>query len=120
MNLEDKIMHDIKNAMLNKDSLKLDVCSAIKSAILLAKTEKGSQVLTDVKEMEILQKLYKQRQESCQIYLTQKRKDLADQEQEQAKIIKEYLPNPYSQEELEEIIDNEIKTIPVEGFKPNE
>ena len=36
MSLENKIIKDIKEAMLSKNSLKLDVCRAIKSAILLA------------------------------------------------------------------------------------
>ena len=59
---------DLKEAMLKKDSLKMEVCRSIKSAILLSKTEKKSQELTEGKEIEILQKLYKQRQESLKIY----------------------------------------------------
>ena len=61
MSLEEKITKDIKNAMLSKNSLKLEVCRSIKSAILLAKTEKGLKILTETKEIEILQKLLKQR-----------------------------------------------------------
>jgi uncharacterized protein YqeY len=106
MKLEEKIMNDIKSAMLSKDTLKLEVCRSIKSAILLAKTEKKSQELTELKEIEILQKLFKQRQESQKIYLEQKRTDLAQHEENQATIIKEYLPQPYTPEELEHLINS--------------
>ena len=76
MSLESKIMEDIKSAMLSKDTLKLEVCRSIKSAILLLKTGKGAEDLNDSKEIEILQKLLKQRQDSAKIYLDQKKNRL--------------------------------------------
>tara|TARA_B100000902_G_C27109829_1_gene812988 strand:+ start:104 stop:550 length:447 start_codon:yes stop_codon:yes gene_type:complete len=105
MNLEQKIMQDIKASMLAKDSLKLEVCRSIKSAIILAKSEKGFDKITKEKEIEILQKLYKQRKESYAIYVNQKRLDLAEHEDSQAKIISTYLPAPYTLNELEELIN---------------
>jgi len=108
MSLEKKISQDIKEAMLNKLTVRLEVCRAIKAAILLAKTEKGLDVLDTEKELQILQKLFKQRNESKKIYLSQNRKDLAKNEDEQAIIISEYLPKPYTEKELEDLIDKEI------------
>ena len=105
MNLEQKIMQDIKASMLAKDSLKLEVCRSIKSAIILVKSEKGFDKITKEKEIEILQKLYKQRKESYAIYVNQKRLDLAEYEDAQAKIISTYLPAPYTLNELEELIN---------------
>ena len=55
MRLEEKIMIDIKRAMLAKDVLRLSVCRAIKSELLLIKTKKNSQTLSEDKEIEILQ-----------------------------------------------------------------
>ena len=108
MSLEKKISKDIKEAMLSKNTIKLEVCRAIKAAILLAKAEKGLDVLDLEKELQILQKLFKQRNESNKIYLTQNRMDLAKNEEDQALIISEYLPKPYTEQELEDLIDNEI------------
>ena len=108
MSLEKIIMNDIKQAMLAKDSLRLDVCRSIKSALLLSKTEKDSTDLTKDKELEILQKLLKQRKESEKIYEAQSRLDLAQNEKNQANIISEYLPKPCSKEELIEIVESVI------------
>ena len=69
MSLEARITEDIKSAMLSKDALKLEVCRSIKSAILLFKTGKGEQTLNSSKEVEILQRLLKQRKDSSKIYL---------------------------------------------------
>ena len=106
MDLEQKIIQDIKASMLAKDSIKLEVCRSIKSAIMLAKSEKGFNKFDKKKEIEILQKLYKQRREAYEIYLNQKRMDLAEHEDSQANIISTYLPTPYSLKELEELIND--------------
>ena len=105
MSLEKKIMNDIKDAMLAKDTLKLDVCRSIKSAILIIKTQKSSVDLSEEKEIEILQKLLKQRKESESIYKDQGRVDLAKNEKSQADIISTYLPQPYSMDELLNLVD---------------
>lgn len=106
MGLEEKIMIDIKNAMLAKDALRLSVYRAIKSALLLVKTEKKSQTLSEDKEIEILQKMLKQRKESEAIYIEQSRPELAKHERDQSDIISEYLPKPYTREELTKLIDS--------------
>jgi len=117
MILEQRISQDIKDAMLGKNTIKLEVCRSIKSAILLAKTEKGLDLLGREKEIQILQKLFKQREESKKIYLTQNRLDLAKAEEEQALIISEYLPKPYTEQELEDLIDDEIVELGVSSKK---
>lgn len=109
MSLEQTINSDLKEAMKARDSKKLEALRAVKSAILLAKTEKkaaGQELARDV-EMSILQKLVKQRKESAQIYREKNRNELAEQEEQQAKVIEEYLPKQMSEEEIE----SEIKKI---------
>jgi uncharacterized protein YqeY len=117
MSLELRIMEDIKSAMLSKDTLKLEVCRSIKSEILLLKTGKSVEDLTDSKEIEILQKLLKQRHDSAKIYLDQKRLDLAKHEGNQARIISEYLPKPYTHQELEELIDQLIQELNITSMQ---
>ena len=62
------IITDIKEAMLSKNVVKLEVCRAIKSAILIEKTNKVGVILNEEKELQILQKLLKQRREAEKIY----------------------------------------------------
>ncbi len=104
MSLESRITKDIKNAILKKDSAKLEVCRSIKSEILLVKTAKGVTIDAQ-KEIEILQRLLKQRIESEKIFKSENRQDLALCEQQQAKIISSYLPKPFTIDELSSLID---------------
>ncbi|RRN77460.1 GatB/YqeY domain-containing protein [Pseudoxanthomonas sp. SGD-10] len=101
MSLENTINQDIKAAMLAKQDAELRALRAIKSALLLAKTEKGaSEVITEDTELKVLQKLVKQRKESAEIYKNQNREDLYKIEAEEIEVIEKYLPKPLSQEEL--------------------
>jgi uncharacterized protein YqeY len=107
MNLENKITEDIKAAMLNKAQDKLDALRAVKAAILLEKTKGSAHELDEQSAMQLIQRLIKQRKESAEIYLEQNRKDLADTELFQAKVISAYLPEQMSEEQLKQ----EIKMI---------
>ena len=111
MSLEQKIMNDIKSAMIAKDVLKLEVLRAIKSEILLLKTNKDSIVLTEEKEIVLLQKLLKQRGEAQIIYQEQGRNDLAEHEKNQSEVISSYLPSPYTMQEIEVLVDSVIKEL---------
>ncbi len=104
MNLEVKINNDIKDAMRAKDEARLRGVRAIKAAILLAKTDGSGQEVTPEREIQLLQKLIKQRQDSLQIYETQNRPDLAAKEREEIEVIQAYLPAQLSDEELSEKI----------------
>ena len=108
MSLTDKINKDIKAAMLAKESKKLEALRAVKAALLLAKKKKksGGEV-SEMAELQILQRLIKQRIESAELYKSQKRDDLAEAEEYQASIIKEYLPEQMD----EEAIAKEVKVI---------
>ncbi|HKL07140.1 MAG TPA: GatB/YqeY domain-containing protein [Bacteroidales bacterium] len=100
MHLQNQIDQDIKQAMLAKEKDKLVALRAVKSALLLAKTEKSSSELSEEAEIKLLQKLVKQRKESAEIYQQQGRNDLAEKELSEAKIIENYLPAQMSDEEL--------------------
>jgi len=105
MSLEQKIMADLKTAMLAKDEKGLRSLRAIKAAILLAKTsEGGSGELKEDDEIKLLQKLVKQRKDSLEIYQQQNRTDLAQKEQEEIEVIEKFLPKQLSPEELKAAI----------------
>lgn len=103
MSLEVQINNDIKQAMLNKDKAVLESLRAIKSAILLLKTDKDAAngEVSEAAEIAMLQKLVKQRKEAADIFVQQNRQDLADDELFQAGIIERYLPKQLSREEVE-------------------
>jgi uncharacterized protein YqeY len=104
MSLEEKINADIKSAMLAKEKEKLEALRAVKSAVLLAKTEKVGAELSDDVEIKLLQKLVKQRRESALIYVQQNRPELAENETFQADIIEKYLPAQLSPEEVRVVL----------------
>ena len=109
MSLEQTINSDIKAAMLAKDKKKLDALRSVKSAILLAKTDKGSSAELAVDtEMKILQKLVKQRKDSAELYQSQGRNDLAEEESFQLSVIEKYLPEQMSKDDVKKTIDEII------------
>ena len=118
MELIDKISESIIHAMKNKDNDQLESLRAIKSALLLAKTQKNSNgEIGEVEEIKILQKLVKQRKESADIYTNQKRPELANIELSQAKIIERFLPKQIDADVLEKIIIKIINETGAEGMK---
>jgi len=118
MSLKEQIEADIKKAMLAKNKDDLRALRAIKSMILLAQTEKGAgeNLSTDV-EMKILQKAAKQRTDSIALYREQKREDLAATEEAELDVIKRYLPEQLSEEELDTIIGELINKVGASSLK---
>lgn len=101
MSLENTISEAIKTAMREKDKVALDALRAVKSQILLLKTEaKGAEVSAE-QEIAILQRMIKQRKDSYDQFTAQNRSDLAEVESAQMKVIEKFLPAQLSAEELE-------------------
>ncbi|HNF47498.1 MAG TPA: GatB/YqeY domain-containing protein [Chitinophagaceae bacterium] len=110
MSLEQKIMTDLKAAMLAKDEAALRSLRAIKAAILLAKTSEGSNgALTEEDELKLLQKMAKQRKDSLEIFQQQNRADLAKKEAEELAVIEKFLPKQLSAEEIKTELEKLIK-----------
>ena len=102
MSLISTIDQDIKQAMLAKQDVRLRGLRAIKSALLLARTEKGAaEELTGEAEIKVLQKLIKQRKESAEIYKAQSREDLYKIEVEEMEVIEVYLPKQMDRADIE-------------------
>jgi len=104
------IDQEIKKAMLAKDQAKLRGLRAIKAALLLARTEKGSaEEINEEAELKILQRLVKQRKESADIYKQQGREDLSVIEEEEIEVISQFMPQQLSREEVEVLIASLIR-----------
>lgn len=116
MSLIESINNDIKSAMKNKEEATLRALRGIKSALLLAQTEKGAaDVMSEEKEIQILQRLVKQRKESLEIYTQQGREDLATAELEEIAVIERYLPVQMSEAELSDAIKSIIAATGASG-----
>ena len=107
--LFDQISNDIKEAMKARDKVRLETLRNVKKVCLEAKTAPGANdTLSDSNAMKILQKLAKQGKESAETYKQQNRADLADAELAQVAVIEEYLPKPFTPEEIEEAVSTII------------
>jgi len=102
MALEEKVIADIKTAMLAKDQQKLEAIRGIKAALLLLKS--SGKPVTEEEEIRTLQKMVKQRKEAAEIYHQQNRKDLEDVELFQASVIETYLPKQMSEEDIRPVL----------------
>lgn len=103
MSLEQKIMTDLKTAMLAKDDAALRSLRAIKAAIIVAKTAEGAKgEISEDDEIKLLQKLVKSRKDSLEIFQQQNRPELAKKEEEEIVIIEKFLPKQMSADEIKE------------------
>jgi len=119
MGLEKLINNDIKDAMFQKDKEKLNALRAIKAALLLEKTGKdisGGEIPESV-ELKVLQKLVKQRKEASTIYRENERLDLAKDEEYQAQIIENYLPEQMEETEIETVVKQIIVDVGATNMK---
>src|SRR6201995_1038426 len=105
MNLEQKIMAEMKEAMKAKNEAVLRGLRAIKAEIIKAKTEPGAGgEISEETEQKFLQKMMKQRKDSLEIFEKQGREDLAIKEREEIAIIEKFLPKQLDAGALKEII----------------
>ncbi|HMS97207.1 MAG TPA: GatB/YqeY domain-containing protein [Saprospiraceae bacterium] len=110
-------MEDLKEAMKAKDQAAMRGIRAIKSAILLFKTDGSGNELNEANEIKLLQRLVKQRQDSLDIYTQQNRADLAQVEKEEIAVIMRYLPKQLEGEELEAVIRDIISSVGATSVK---
>lgn len=107
MTLYQTILADLKAAMLNKDTKRLNVLRSIKTAVQqkeISERKGGEGTLTDDQVMDVLMKAAKQRKESIDQYEKYKRDDLAAGEKEELAIIETYLPKMMDEDEVREIV----------------
>lgn len=117
MKLYNTLDSEIKKAMLAKDRVRLDVLRAVKKEFVEAKTAKNAEEFTENVEITILQRMVKQRKESADIFNSQSREDLANDELAQLVILQEYLPKQLTSDELETEIKSIIESVEASSMK---
>ena len=104
--------------MKAKDTVALEALRAIKSAILLAQTEKGGGAgLSEEDEAKLVQKLVKQRKDSAVIFKEQGREDLAEPELAQVAVIERFLPEQLTEGEIEKVVVQTIDALGASGMQ---
>ncbi len=117
MRLIETINNDIKQAMRDRDKVRLSALRAIKSKLLLEATKEGGNgAVSDDAGLKILQKLYKQHQDSAAIYREQGREDLLEEEVAQAEVVGTYLPAPMSEEEIRSVVETIVADTGASGM----
>tara|TARA_R110002072_G_scaffold132628_1_gene272814 strand:- start:241 stop:687 length:447 start_codon:yes stop_codon:yes gene_type:complete len=109
MNLTEQINEDIKSAMKAKDKVRLESLRAIKSALLLAASDKSPNASGEEAELKMLQKLVKQRKDAAEIYNKEGRAELEKDELDQIAIIEQYLPAQLSPDEIKQELQKIIQ-----------
>jgi uncharacterized protein YqeY len=118
--LRDEINRALKSAMKERDERRVSTLRLVNAAIQNADIEaqvRGRSSLADEELLPVLQKMLKQRQESVEIYQKAGRSELADQERREIEIIKAYLPQEMSGDEMESAIAGTLTQLGASGIK---
>jgi len=120
MNIQDKIISDIKEAMKAKEQDKLRVLRSLKAKLMekeISERKGGEAKLSDDQAVEVLMKAAKQRKESIEQFEDGGRNDLAENEKKELKIIEAYLPEMMSEEEVREVVKEKIEQLGASGMQ---
>ena len=115
--LEATILNDYKDAMKRKDALAVSTLSFLRSQLKNVAIEKKKDSLDDSDVIAIIKKQIKQRHDSIENFQSGGRQDLAEKEKKELAILKAYLPEELSNEELEKIVSEVIAATGANGMK---
>ena len=104
MELREKILADIKSAMVSKDTVKLNTLRFLNAQIKNKEIDSRPTPITAEDILTVIKKLVKQRKESIEQFSTAGRMDLADQESAELKILENYMPSQMTKEQIEKLV----------------
>ncbi|MBL7554878.1 MAG: GatB/YqeY domain-containing protein [Bdellovibrionaceae bacterium] len=108
MEIREKLMADMKDAMRAKDSVKLEAIRFLQSAIKYKEVEVRPNAITADDVLGVIKKLVKQRKESIEQFKAASRQDLVDKEAQELKILEAYLPAQMTSEQITAIVTEVI------------
>ncbi len=104
MEIREKLMNDVKEAMKSKDAVRLGALRFLQAAVKNREIELRPNAITSEEVMGVIRRLVKQRKESIDQYQSAGRQDLVDQEAAELKVLETYLPQQMGREQLEKIV----------------
>ena len=111
--MREKLNSELKKSIINKDSVATKtirlIIAAIKDRDIVVRTEGNQNGIGEADIISLLKKMQKQREESIQLYLKGNRIDLVQSEEDEIKIIKEFLPKQMDDEEIVNLVKEAIK-----------
>ena len=121
MIIRENISKLLKEAMINKDitltnTLRL-ILAAVKDKDISARSKSNSEGINETEIISLLQNMIKQRNASIEMYIQGKRDDLVKIEEDEIKIISNFLPEQLSENEINDIITNSIRSSGAESIK---
>lgn|SRR3712207_1711923 len=116
MSLKEKLQEDLKSSMKNKDTIRKSVVTLVRAAIKQIEVDQRVE-LDDAAVMDIISKQLKQRTDSLAEFEKAGREDLIDETKSEIQVLKEYLPQQLSEEELEKIVIETIAEVGATSMK---
>lgn len=117
MEIREKILADIKSAMVSKDTVKLNTLRFLNAQVKNKEIDSRPTPITADDVMGVIKKLVKQRKESIEQFSAAGRKDLADAETAELKVLETYLPQQMSKEQIEALVVEVIAALGAKTMK---
>jgi len=110
VSLVTEIKSQLADAMRERDELRRDTLRLILSSLQGAEKELQRQLSED-EELQVLQRERKKRVDAHDAFRAAGREEQADQEEAELEILEEFMPEPLSEDEIEDIVDNVIAEV---------
>ena len=117
MSLQERLPREIKAAMLARDADRLSALRLLKSAAGYAQIERKTEKLSDADFVSVVQKEVKKRRDAIELFDKGGRPELAEKERKEIVVLETYLPQPFSPEELEQLVTATIQELGATGKK---
>lgn len=104
MSLKEQISADLKDAMKERDQVRIDTLRSVLSAFTYKRVESGKEDISAEEELAVITKQVKQRSDSMAEYAKAERRDLLDRETREKEILLKYLPAQKSEAEIRELV----------------
>ena len=111
--MREQLNSELKKSIINKDlaatkTIRL-IIAAIKDRDIVVRTEGNQNGISEADIISLLKKMQKQREESIQLYTKGNRMDLVQSEEDEIKIIKQFLPKQMNDDEIKNLVKEAIK-----------
>lgn len=111
MSLHERLTSEMKQAMKNKDKVRLSVIRMVKASIQNEAIKKGVDSLPAEDELTVLNRELKQRKDSLREFEAANRNDLVEKVKDEIVVLEEYLPEQLSEEEIEQLVIQTIESV---------
>ena len=115
MTLREKIVEDLKQAMLARDEVRVSTLRLLKAAIMKLEVSGEKKEATDDDVIDLVKKELKARKDAAEQFRAGNREELALKEEAEAKILEEYMPEQMSEEQVREVVKQVVAEINPQG-----